>query len=462
MEHRLPHNVVLGVGPLDSDVAIFGEAPADQEFIEGEPFVGMAGETLGKILTRVGLLRQLCRIDNVVQRKLPGDKMDFLYKDKKHTKPTEELWQWFEHCWKRVNELDANVIIAAGELALRCMVDTGFEDGGKKIGAWRGSIVEGRPEIKGRKVIPIYHPQYVNYQAAGYPILLADMKRASKQSEFPEIRTPHRNLVVAQNEENIKNLVEGCEKASMICLDIETRRGQIACVGFAVNETWAMTIPLTTTKGRYWENLNEEAWVWAQISKILKSDTPKILQNSLYDAMWLSRHGFQIKNVYYDTMLMMGVAYPEMSKGLDFLVSLFTEWPYYKDEIKDWTKIDDEVLWEYNAKDCCCTYEVCLALIEELKLKGLYDFYRNHTHQLLSPAFKSMSRGFTVDLDLKREMVVDFENRVTQLSAQLINESGKAINVRSPKQMKHWLFEDLGFKPILKKRFPDNRRGCTH
>src|SRR5882672_263395 len=48
-------NVVFGVGSIDAQLMFVGEAPGADEDIQGEPFVGKAGQLLTKIIQTMGL-----------------------------------------------------------------------------------------------------------------------------------------------------------------------------------------------------------------------------------------------------------------------------------------------------------------------------------------------------------------------------------------------------------------------
>ncbi|MDP6433468.1 MAG: uracil-DNA glycosylase, partial [Candidatus Scalindua sp.] len=48
-------NVVFGVGDPDADLMFVGEAPGYYEDVQGEPFVGRAGQLLTKIIESIGL-----------------------------------------------------------------------------------------------------------------------------------------------------------------------------------------------------------------------------------------------------------------------------------------------------------------------------------------------------------------------------------------------------------------------
>ena len=52
------HNIVFGVGNPHARVMFIGEAPGRNEDLQGEPFVGAAGEDLHGILSLAGLKRE--------------------------------------------------------------------------------------------------------------------------------------------------------------------------------------------------------------------------------------------------------------------------------------------------------------------------------------------------------------------------------------------------------------------
>jgi hypothetical protein len=68
---RCPHlartrkNVVFGVGNPNTEIMFVGEAPGADEDLQGEPFVGKAGELLTKMIEAMGLKRSDVYIANV-------------------------------------------------------------------------------------------------------------------------------------------------------------------------------------------------------------------------------------------------------------------------------------------------------------------------------------------------------------------------------------------------------------
>lgn len=63
---RAGKRAVLGVGNLDATIMFVGEAPGAEEEIQGEPFVGPAGQLLTKMIQAMGLKRGDVYIGNIM------------------------------------------------------------------------------------------------------------------------------------------------------------------------------------------------------------------------------------------------------------------------------------------------------------------------------------------------------------------------------------------------------------
>ena len=67
-------HIVFGVGNPHARVMFVGEAPGRNEDLQGEPFVGRAGENLNAILSLAGLTRDEIYIANVLKCRPPGNR----------------------------------------------------------------------------------------------------------------------------------------------------------------------------------------------------------------------------------------------------------------------------------------------------------------------------------------------------------------------------------------------------
>lgn len=73
--HATRTNVVSGVGCREAKVMFIGEGPGENEDLQGEPFVGRAGQLLDKMLDAVDLDRKTnVFIANIVKCRPPGNR----------------------------------------------------------------------------------------------------------------------------------------------------------------------------------------------------------------------------------------------------------------------------------------------------------------------------------------------------------------------------------------------------
>ena len=67
-------NLVLPSGDLRSPVVLVGEAPGENEDLQGKPFVGRAGKILNQAMEDVGLDREKVMITNTVKCRPPENR----------------------------------------------------------------------------------------------------------------------------------------------------------------------------------------------------------------------------------------------------------------------------------------------------------------------------------------------------------------------------------------------------
>ena len=136
-------NTVFGVGDPEADWLIVGEAPGENEDIQGEPFVGQAGKLLDNMLRALGLnRREKVYIANVLKCRPPGNR---------NPEP-DEVAQCEPFLRRQVELLQPKVIVAMGRFAVQSLLGTT-----EAIGKLRGQ----RHQYAGVPVVVTYHPAYL-------------------------------------------------------------------------------------------------------------------------------------------------------------------------------------------------------------------------------------------------------------------------------------------------------------
>jgi uracil-DNA glycosylase len=151
--------IVFGVGNPAADLMFVGEAPGADEDIQGEPFVGRAGQLLTKIIEAIGLRREDVFIANVLKCRPPGNR---------NPEP-DEVVQCEPFLLRQIDVVKPKVIVALGKFAAQCLLKTNAP-----ITRLRGQEFKYRDAV----LIPTYHPAYLLRTPSAKREVWEDMKRA--------------------------------------------------------------------------------------------------------------------------------------------------------------------------------------------------------------------------------------------------------------------------------------------
>src|SRR5499426_3684257 len=150
--------VVFGVGNPNADLMFVGEGPGADEDIQGEPFVGRAGQLLTKIIEAIGLRREDVYIANVIKCRPPGNR---------NPEP-DEVEQCEPFLFRQIDAIKPKVIVALGKFAAQSLLRTT-----DPITRIRGREFTYRDAI----LIPTYHPAYLLRTPSAKREVWEDMKR---------------------------------------------------------------------------------------------------------------------------------------------------------------------------------------------------------------------------------------------------------------------------------------------
>lgn len=420
------------IGPKTAKIVIIGEAPGREEEITGVPFTGTSGNLLDQALLQAGIYREDCYITNVVKVRPPDNKLDRLH-ELGHT-----VEEFYPQLYKELEEVRPNVIIALGATPLYALTEQ------ESITKYRGSLMEWR----GIKVIPTIHPAACLRQWQWVYLLQFDLKRAKKESEFPELnRRPRTYIINPTHTEILTELDRMQEESTKIVVDLETymKSGVFKCIGLADSPDRAICIPLVKGMQTVWSHIQERQ-IWEKIVLLLKSKQV-IAQNAQFEKRQLYPYTGNLE-IWMDTMRAHALVYPEFPHGLDFLTSVYTDLIYYKDDGKmgfarNETGSQYDRLQIYNCKDCVAEFEVAEGLEKELKEIGMWNFYHEYDRPLVELLFDMHINGVTIDTVRLQEIKKETTKELQELQTQLNSIVGYELNVKSSKQMKEFLYEKL-------------------
>jgi DNA polymerase len=140
--HRGRTQVVFGTGDPAAALVFVGEAPGHEEDVQGEPFVGAAGQLLNRIIAAIGLTREQTYILNIIKCRPPQNR---------NPQPDE-----IAACWPILQEqlacLRPRIICALGTFAAQTLLQTE-----ERISRLRGRF----HRLGDIQVMPTYHPAFL-------------------------------------------------------------------------------------------------------------------------------------------------------------------------------------------------------------------------------------------------------------------------------------------------------------
>ena len=441
-------------GDPESKICILGEAPARTEVRLGRPLVGPSGQLLEQCMHAAGIVRRECYLTNVfeteVKKSKTGDMVTTTEGDILWTKKgglTELGEKRSNGCVERLAACAANVIVPLGGTAL------GFLVGDNRIMKWRGSILTAGEKAPKRKVIPTIHPAASlrgNYTWRHF--IASDLAKAKKESEYSELRLLERTLLIDPTyEEAISFLEETCD-CKAVAFDIEVINHQVSCISFATSPVMCMSIPFVDDGGKdRWSEQAEED-IWLAIEDVLSNPTiDKIGQNLIFDISFLfMQNSITTKGRICDTMVAHHIIYPDFPKGLDFLCSMHTNEPYYKDDGKLWKKpwADLEAFWLYNCRDSATSFEIWEAIESILTDDDYLKSYQD-TIDLFPVLIYMMARGVRVDRDALAKTKERVEEQIKKKEDELEKVAEHSFNPASPKQCQEYFYVTKSIKPYI-------------
>lgn len=444
---------------------LVGEAPGAEEERKGEPFVGASGHLLNEMLHDAGLTRSGAFVTNVSRERPPGNDIEEWIHSKKRP-PIGAHWVQFRDKWidrrimdgidllrKEIELVQPNVIVPVGNLAMWALT------GKWGITDWRGSLLS-CDLVPGPHVVPTYHPAAVLRQWSWRAIAVHDLRRARDRMSSREYSPPQYHFMVRPTADDVFSTIEAlltmCRAGPLtLSVDIETRAGHIACVGFAWSKLAALCIPFMCAENLdgFWNAETETQIVWKLRELLTHPNVEVVGQNFLYDAQYFYRHWHFVPRFKRDTMLGHHVLFAGMPKGLDFLSSMYcAHHVYWKGEGKEWHyQLGEDQLWIYNCKDCVITYE-CDEEIQKATVKAGLAEVGAFQQSLFEPTLQTMNRGIRVDLKRRSNFALELSSEIATREQFYIDVLGHPLNVRSSLQMKKLFYEDLQQKPIFNRK----------
>ena len=134
--------IVFGVGNPNADLMFIGEAPGADEDIQGEPFVGRAGQLLNNMIKAMGLRREDVYIANIIKCRPPGNR----------TPERDECDTCSPFLMRQIEAIKPRAIVALGAVAAKTLLAVNASMSELR-GRWY--------DFRGTKLAVTYHPAFL-------------------------------------------------------------------------------------------------------------------------------------------------------------------------------------------------------------------------------------------------------------------------------------------------------------
>lgn len=177
---RADKKVVLGVGTLDAKIMFVGEAPGSEEEIQGEPFVGPAGQLLTKMIQAMGLKRSDVYIGNIMNWRPQLPTLNGREQVGNRPPSQEEMVYCLPFLRAQIDIVNPDLLVALGSTAAQGLLGIGsFKTLGEIRGKWR--------DFAGKPLMVTYHPSYIlrNQSNRSKRMIWEDLLKVMEKSGIP-------------------------------------------------------------------------------------------------------------------------------------------------------------------------------------------------------------------------------------------------------------------------------------
>ena len=150
-------HIVFGSGSPKAELMFVGEAPGQDEDLQGLPFVGRAGQLLTKIIEAIELRRDDVYIANILKCRPPNNRPP----------EPDEIAACGGFVERQIEQIRPLVIVALGKFAAQTLLNMETP-----ISRMRGRFFD----YRGIPLIPTYHPSYLLRNPSAKREVWEDMK----------------------------------------------------------------------------------------------------------------------------------------------------------------------------------------------------------------------------------------------------------------------------------------------
>ncbi|MBI3591323.1 MAG: DNA polymerase I [Candidatus Melainabacteria bacterium] len=280
------------------------------------------------------------------------------------------------------------------------------------------------------------------------------------------LKTPDLEVTTISTESELEKLIKELKDKKFVCIDLETTStNTMTCeiVGIGLSyfqneksslekseQIKACYIPIGHNEGK---QLKSEH-VLKSLKPILEdSKKEKIAQNCKFEYKILKRHGINLGENIYDTMLASYVSNPDEKHGLKDQAARILGFRMTKiDELigsgkkqLSMAEVSIEKVAPYSASDTTYTLELAKHYKTNLE-KPLAKILEEIENPLVPVLSDIELNGVRIDTKVLKDLSHEITKKVQELEENIFKVAGEPFNINSPQQLGKILFDKLGLE----------------
>ncbi len=463
-------NVVNGRGNESARILLVSEWPGSREDETGDILSGPVAIETFKLLAKAGISRNDVFLTTTVRCVPKAPPPDMI-----RTPTKEEIAACSDYLDQEIAAIKPTVIVPMGTLAVKRIfgrVVTLSDTRGKEHWSDKYNC----------KVIPIYHPLYLQRKPEYQGFTVEDLRRIAKSAQYPEMtKRVLGQYVIAEDIARFDQIIDRLNTVPHFAYDIETNSldftvGKVLSLSFSWKAFTGVTVPLIryekTIEERteivekpvrkknkatgqmekvgmkqiptivtiehehyhpYWGDKQE--YVLSRIKEAMTNQAMKIAHNGKFDNKFLRKLlGTEVENFGFDTMLVdfMLDENAEDMHGLKDCAWRFTDMGGYEEPLDNWFKqqgitgkkknyahLPPEMLFTYAAMDVDCTMRLYDLFVPRLEAENLMMLLKKLIMPLSQTLADAEYHGVLLDKEYQQQAEKALQTEITRLEAAL-------------------------------------------
>ncbi len=271
----------------------------------------------------------------------------------------------------------------------------------------------------------------------------------SESRQYTTIKDVNHSYSTIDDEDGIQTLLSLIKEKGIFAFDTETTsiepmRAELVGMSIAVEPHTAFWIRKRELIEMFRDVFSSEAI--AKIGHNVKYDMI-VMKNTL---------GIETRGQLWDTMLMHYILFPESRHSMDYISATLLSYEPIPIEnligkgasVITMDKVDNSLIEQYAAEDADVTIQMFEYLREKVEESGKMNLYHDIEEPLIAVLVEMESNGVRIDDARLESTRISLSDRVQNLEAGIRELSTVPdLNINSPKQLGHVLYEVLNIDP---------------